>query len=575
MSARRGVMVFTLLLVVLGIAAVFAAITLRNPIQTLPTASVLVYDVPAYLEESDPPSGPYTVDWLRPSRPLLWRVALGLRQAAEDDHISALVLHIDGLDWGWAKVQEIRDAVLAFRAAGKPVYASLSGGGEREYLLASAADLIASQPLTVLQLDGLTASALFLKGTLDKLDVTPNFARAGTYKSGAEGFTRNDMSPPAREALQAMVDDLYEGLIDSVAVARGLSRETIAELLENGPYDAPAAWARGLIDTVLYESEIDSLAIDDEGGDLPTITLADYLDRSRQPKSPHRIALVVASGVIAEGKSRETTADGEVLGSETIRKALDQVRERSAIKAVVLRVDSPGGSAQASDEIWREVDRLRAEKPVVASLSDYAASGGYYVSVAANAIVAQPGTVTGSIGVYGGKLNVLGLYRKLGLNVETVSRGRHAEMLSPFKNFSDEEAERFQGSIQHVYRTFLQRVAGGREMKEADVDSVGQGRVWSGASAYERGLVDELGGLEKAVDAAKALAEIPADEDVTLEIYPKVERTFLQRVFEQLFEDDWEESALRHVPGLTALLEAAQFPPGVALAMLPYRIIFH
>jgi protease-4 len=571
MSARRGVFVFLLLLVILAASALFAAFALRHPLATVGDTSVLVFDVPGYLDETEAPPGAYTVDWLRPSRPLVWRVVFGLRQAAKDERISALVLHVGGVDWGWAKVHEVRDAVMAFRAAGKPVYASFSEGGEREYLLASAADVISAPPLAVLQLDGLTASALFLRGTLDKLEVTPNFSRAGTYKSGAEGYTRSEMSPEAREATQALLDDLYGAVIDSLAAARGFARDSVVALLDRGPFDAETAWAQGLIDTVLHEPELDSLATETEGESLSTITLWRYLDRMHRPAGRSRIALVVASGTIAEGKSHESPGEGEILGSETLVKALEEVRDRSSIKAVVLRVDSPGGSAPASDEIWREVERLRAEKPVVASMSDYAASGGYYISVAANSIIAQPSTVTGSIGVYGGKFNVLGLYRKLGLNVETLSRGQHAEMLSPFKDFSPEEARRFDQVMWNVYETFVDRVAAGRDMEEEEVDRVAQGRVWSGQAALDRGLVDELGGIPRAVSIAKDLAGIPADEEVTVEIYPKVEHTFIQRLFSQLVSDDWEERALRHLPGLSSVLEAALLPPGVPLALLPYR----
>jgi len=567
MSARRGVFVFLVLLVLLGAAAVFAALTLRHPLESVPESSVLVFDVPEYLDEGEAPESNYAVDWFRPSRPLLWKIAFGLRQAAEDDHIAALVLHVGSIDWGWAKISEIRDAIEAFRESGKPVYASFSGGGEREYLLASAADLISAPPLTVLQLDGLTASALFMRGTFDKLDVTPNFAHAGTYKSGAEGYTRQDMSGPAREALQALLDDLYGALLDSLAVARDLPRDTVAAIMDEGPYDAPEAWARGLIDTVLYEAELDSLATEDVSDSAHTISLWRYLDRLRHPPAKSRFAMVVASGTISDGKSRD-----EVLGSETLIDALDEVRERKSVKAVILRVDSPGGSAPASDEMWRAVERLRAEKPVVISMSDYAASGGYYLSVAGSSIVAQPTTITGSIGVYGGKLNVLGLYHKVGLNVETVSRGKHAEMMSPFKDFTPEESQQFQNSMQHVYRTFVDRVAEGREMKEDEVERFAQGRVWSGVAAAEHGLVDELGGIEKAVEVAKKLANVPADEQVAVEIYPKVEKNFFQRIFSEMFSDDWEESALRLMPGLSAFLEVAALPSGVALTWLPYRI---
>lgn len=573
MSARRGVLVFVLLLIVLGTAAVLAALTLRRPLDSTSDSNVLVFDVPEYLDEGEAPDSPYAVDWLRPSRPLLWKVVSGLRQAAQDDHITALVLHIDSVDWGWAKISEVRDAIQAFRDSGKPVYASFEGGGEREYLLASAADLIGAPPLTTLQLDGLTASALFMRGTFDKLGVVPNYAQAGTYKSGAEGYTRNDMSPPAREALQALVDDLYESLLDSLATARDLPRDTVASILDQGPYDAPLAYSRGLIDTVLYEAELDSLAAEDNGADPDhTISLWRYLDHLHHPPARSRFALVVASGTITEGKSRDGPGDGEVLGSETLIKALDEVRERKSVKAVILRVDSPGGSAPASDEMWRAVERLRAEKPVVVSMSDYAASGGYYLSVGGSSIVAEPGTITGSIGVYGGKLNVLGLYRKVGLNVETVSRGRHAEMLSPYKDFSPEEAQQFRNSMMYVYRTFLDRVAQGRHMKPDDVDRVAQGRVWSGTAAVGKGLVDQLGGIEKAVEVGKRLAHLPADEAVAVDVYPKVERNFIQRLFSEMFTDDWEESALQRLPGLSALLETASLPSGVPLTWLPYRI---
>ena len=220
----------------------------------------------------------------------------------------------------------------------------------------------------------------------------------------------------------------------------------------------------------------------------------------------------------------------KLLGSETMAKVMQEIREHHSIKAMVLRVDSPGGSAEASDEIWNDVEHVHAEKPVVVSMSDYAASGGYYMSSAASTIVADPTTITGSIGVYGGKLNVLGLYHKLGLNVETVSRGQHAEMLSPFKDFTPDEARRFDESMQYVYDTFVQRVADGREMDEKDVERVAQGHVWSGLAASKRGLVDELGGLERAIEIAKQLANIPASEPVTIDVYPKSERNFLRRL---------------------------------------------
>lgn len=574
--SRRGVVFLLFLIAVLGGALLVAALMLRRPLEGTTAASVLVFDVPFDLDEAETPAGGYSMDWLRPERPTLWAVESALRHAARDRHIRALVLHVGEVDWGWAKIAEIRDAIGAFRAAGKPVYASFEGGGEREYLLVSSADVVSAPPLALLQLDGLSASALFMRGTFDKLDITPNFAHAGTYKSGVEGYTRTDMSPPAREALQSLLDDLYADLVDSLATARGMDADSIVAALDEGPYDADAAWARGLIDTVLYEGELDSLAMDEQDDAGETVSMTRYLDRVHKPGGRSRVAMVVAAGAISDGRSRRTPGDGLVLGSETIIKALREARERSSVKAIVLRIDSPGGSASASDEIWREVERCREVKPVVASMSDYAASGGYYIAVGADTIVAHPTTITGSIGVYGGKLNVLGLYRKLGLNVETVTHGEHAEMLSPFRDFTPEESARFQASLEGVYKTFVSRVSDGRGLDTEEVERSAQGRVWSGVAAADRSLVDELGGIPRAIEIAKAMAHIPAGEEVAVDVYPRSERTFLQRFFAGLVGSDEEGdqalARLRLPAVIRAWLAAAQFPTGAALALLPFDI---
>ena len=574
--SRRGVFFLFFLIAVLGGTLLAAALMLRRPVEGAGASSVLVFDVPFDLEEAEAPAGGYSMDWLRPERPTLWSVVSALRHAAGDHHIQSLVLHVGDVDWGWAKIAEVRDAIASFRAAGKPVYASFEGGGEKEYLLASSADLVSAPPLALLQLDGLTASALFMRGTFDKLDITPNFAHSGAYKSGVEGYTRGEMSPPAREALQSLVDDLYDDLVDSLATARGMERDSVVRVLDEGPYDADAAWARGLVDTVLYEAELDSMALDGQDGGGEPVTLTRYMDRVHNPGGHSRVALVMASGAISEGRSRSTPGDGLILGSETIIKALRDARERSSVKAIVLRIDSPGGSASASDEIWHEVERCRETKPVVASMSDYAASGGYYIAVGADSIVAEPGTITGSIGVFGGKLNVLGLYRKLGLNVETVVHGEHAEMFSPFRDFTPEEARRFQASIDGVYHTFVGRVADGRGLEADEVEQSAQGRVWSGIAAADHALVDELGGIPRAIEIARAMAHIPADEEVGVDVYPRIERTFLQRLFSGLVssdEGDDEAAARLRLPAVVrAWLVAAHFPAGVALALMPYDI---
>jgi len=570
MTARRVALFLVVLFGVLGVAVLLAALAVRRPVTT-PAETVLVFDVPMSLEEAQPPSEGNLVDLLRREHPTVWMLSHGIREAASDTRVRALILHIDRMEWGWAKVSEIREAVLHFRRAGKPVYAALDGGGEREYLLASAAGTIASPPLAMLQLDGLTASALFMRGTLDKIGVTPNFAQSGRYKSAVEGWTQGGMSAPAREALQALVDDQFGVLVDSLSTARGIATDDVVRLLDEGPFGAREALARGLIDTLLHRSEVDSM-VAVAGEDRRTLSLNRYLSRLDPPRGGRRVALVTAVGTIAEGRSRGSSSEGQILGAETLIKALREARNRASIEAIVLRVDSPGGSAQASDEIWQEVKRCAERKPVIASFSDLAASGGYYIAVPADSIVAEPGTLTGSIGAFGGKLNLLGLYRKLGLNVETVSRGRHAGMFSSFRDFSPEESLRFQAQMDEVYRVFLSRVSEGRGRSETEIDSVGQGRVWTGLSARERGLVDGLGGLSSAFAMARARAGIGEDESITVDVYPRVERSLFERLFAEMVADEETLEAVVLPPVVRAWLAAASFPSGTALTLLPWSI---
>lgn len=578
MASSRGIPILIVLLAVLGAAVLSAVLLTRTPNPSPRSATVLVMRVPSELEEAQAPSAGFSFDAFRPNYPTLWDVVRTIDRAAADDHIEAMVLHIGGVDWGWAKVAEVRAALARFRRAGKPVYAAFEGGEEKEYLLASSADRIAVEPLTTLELDGLTASAMYFKGTFDKLDIHPNFAHVGQYKSAAEGYTRTDMSDPARFALQSLVDDEFRELVDSVATARRLPADSVSQLLDRGPYSAGEAMAAGLADTVLYGEQVDSLAARAHGGHRATLRFERYIDDGDALGAGPRIALVTAAGTIAGGRSHDSPMGGTTLGSETLIKALRDAEERSSVKAIVLRIDSPGGSAQASDEIWHEIMRARRTKPVIVSMSDLAASGGYYIACAGDSIVAQPGTITGSIGVFGGKLNLLGLYRKLGLNVVTVSRGRNAEMLSSFSDFTPEQEKRFQQQMQVVYDTFVGHVAHGRGLTPASVDSIGQGRVWSGESGRTIGLVDALGGLDRAFAMARERAGLGRDENVRVEVFPRPERSFWYWFFRGLARNDDDETRLATVlfpPVMRAWVAAARFPTGQALALMPWSIDIH
>lgn len=575
MASRRAAVLLIVLIGLLGIVGLCVAVAFRPRVGTGLTHAVLSFEVPDELQESQAPNSGFPFASFQIDRPTLWDVVRGIRSAADDDRVEALVLHIEDLDWGWAKVAEVREAVLAFRASGKPVVATLAGGGELEYYLASAADRIASPPLATLQLDGLTASALFMRGAFDKLDVRPNFAHVGQYKSGVEGYTRNEMSGPAREALDAVVEDLYQIVADTVASSRGMSADSVKSLLDRGPFLAGEALSADLIDTLQYAADVESMVVRQGHSRRRIETFRRYLDRLPEVDAGTRIALITAEGEIMPGESYESPGGGRILGEQTVIEALRDAADRSSVEAIVLRIDSPGGSADASDHIWNEVVRAARRKPLIVSMSDLAASGGYYIAAGADSIVAQPGTLTGSIGVYGGKFNILGLYRKLGLNVETVSRGRNAEMMSPYRDFTPEEEARFNRQMEATYRTFVSRVSEGRKLDAAWVDSVGQGRVWSGVRGRDNRLVDALGGLERAFAMARDRAGLDPDEPLGVEVYPRVERTFFQRMVSNLVgenEEDAMAAMLRSSPAWQVWARATRFPVGVALALLPWQI---
>lgn len=574
MSARRGVLLFVVLLTVLGTGVLIAAMTFRQPREGSTAESVLVYDVPSQIEEGETPFSAFSLGLFRRPRATLFETVTALHRAADDDNIRALVLHIDGLDWGWAQIAELRDVVLEFRNSGKPVFASLSGGGEAEYLLASAASRISAPPTATLQLDGLTATATFLRGTYDKVGISPNFAHVGRYKAAVEHYTRTGMSPDSRAALESLLEDEYRILVDSLGAARHFAPDSVRRLLDDGPYPAGAALAAGLIDTLLHEADLDSVALRRAGKRYASVLFNRYLDRGYEGGSGAHIALVVAEGEIVSGKSRDEPFQGRMVGSESVVRALREARTRRSVRAIVMRIDSPGGSGQASDDIWREVVRCRQQKPVIVSMSSLAASGGYYIAVGADSIVAQPSTLTGSIGVFGGKLNLLGLYHKLGIDVETVTRGKHADMMSPFRDFTPEESQRFQQQLEDFYRIFLERVAAGRHRSTAEIDSIAQGRVWSGTAALRLGLIDALGGLDRAIEMARARAHIDEDEHIVVDLYPRQHRTFLQRTFGDLFDEQDEETfaRLRLPEDVAAWVAASRFPLGVTLALMPFTV---
>ncbi|MHB1873240.1 MAG: signal peptide peptidase SppA [Streptosporangiaceae bacterium] len=457
-------------------------------------------------------------------QPTLTEIVSGLRQARGDARVRALVVKVGGRPIGLGMVQELRDAVRRFGAAGKPTIAWADSFGEFSagnvpYYLATAFDTIYLQPSGDLGLTGLTVERTFLRGTLDLLGVQMQIGARHEYKSAAEQLTERGFSGPAREATERISASVTEQLAAAIAERRGVSPERAAELINGGPYLAEQALSAGLVDALGYRDEVYAAVRKRVGADAALLYLGRYQRsrelsrRARTLTAPRQdaVALIHASGAIRRGRSGRSPVSGPAMGSDSVTAALRAAAADARIRAVVLRVNSPGGSYVASDSIWREVVRTRVGgKPVVVSMGDVAASGGYFISMAADVILAQPGTVTGSIGVISGKPVVAEMLGKAGVTTDAVVTGSHANMFSTRHPFSDEEWAIVDAWLDHIYADFTGKVAAGRRLSAERVHELARGRVWTGADARDRGLVDDLGGIEDAAAAARTRAGLPA-----------------------------------------------------------------
>lgn len=476
------------------------------------------------------------VGLLGKKKPTVMDLLTDIKRAKDDRTIRGILLRIDDFDMGLAKTQEIREAILDFKESGKGVVAYLQNAGNKEYYLATAADRVVLMPTGYLSLTGLAAQVVFVKGTLDKLGIVADLEHIGDYKSASDLVTRDSMSPAHREVVNSILDDLYDQITGEIAQARGWTQEQTKSVIDQGPFTASEAQKAGLVDTLLFYDQLNELVGPQQGnscfplaGCLPNSTDS-RIDRQAYHKRSHykyswavapRIAVVFATGTIFSGESGKELLIGDVMGSETIARAIKKAREDGRVKAIVFRVDSPGGEGIASEIILREIALTKGKKPFIVSMSDLAGSGGYHISCAADTIVCMPGTYTGSIGVVTGKLSLEGLYEKIGFSIETVKRGKHAGFYSTTREFNDEEREVVKRQIQEFYSDFVQKVADERGMSYDDVHAVAQGRVWTGRQAKGNGLVDILGGLDLALAIAKEKAGLPEDAEVEIVAYPK------------------------------------------------------
>ena len=554
-----GILAVLVLVALIGVAIIYSVFRKGEP--TIRRNSVLALRVAGVLPDY------VTDDPLRkffggPEQSLTGLV-MQFKKAKVDSRITAILLDIDMSGVGWAKSEELRAAIADFRTSGKPIYAYMEFGLNKEYYIASACDRVYMAPPGELFITGLAADVMFFRGTLDKLGVYPDIYQIGKYKSAGDIFTRKEMSDAHREATNSLLDDLYGRYVDAIAKGRNKSSADAQAIIDNAPYTAAQAKQAGIIDGALYRDEVEKELKTKlgykENEDLPITRGTEYRDvgpESLGLNKGEKIAVIYGTGEIGSGKSENSPSGEQSIGSDTMARAINDAAADKTIKAIVLRVDSPGGSGLASDIIWHAVEAAKQKKPVVVSMGDVAASGGYYISCGANKIVSQPSTITGSIGVVAGKPVVKGLYDWLGISNEYVLRGKNAGMFRETEKFSDSERQKFEEWIKTTYYDdFVPKVARGRNKNPEYVDSVGQGRVWTGAQAKDRGLVDEFGGLDRAIEVAKELAKIPADKGVQRVIFP-YPRTFIQQLLSG--DDDPNAEVQRQKAIIAAMPEDAR-----------------
>lgn len=479
-------------------------------------------------------------------RASLYDLTKAITQAAQDKQIRGLVIHIDQPSFGMAQIQEIRDALLAFRKAGKPTWCYADSFGELTsgtnlYYLATACDHITVQPLGMLGLTGLMRELPFLKGGLDKLGVTPDLIQKKEYKSYEETFTREALSGPAREAEQAVVDSFLAQVIEGISQGRKLPHESVRSLINNGPYLLEAAQRHKLIDHIGFYDELLTQISKKLGQSLPSVKLEAYLKTLPLPLSEERIALIFASGTIQREKATSVFG-GSLIEPREICKAFEDAMKDPTVKAVVFRIDSPGGSPSASEAIRHGIEqaKLRYKKPVIISMGNAAASGGYWIATPGSLIVAQPGTLTGSIGAMGGKFVFSGLFEKLGIQWDRVSTSENAAIWGFTNAYTPFQQAYIDAWIQQIYDGFISRVAKSRKMTLPQVEKVARGRVWTGEQALALNLVDRLGGLQTALDLGKI--EVGLSPEAEVIVFPK-QGTFLDTL-RQLLDEEEDSSGL-------------------------------
>lgn len=514
--------------------------------ETISSHSVLVLDLNGSIEEQR--AADLSSIFFGSPTLVLHEINGAIDSARMDPRIEGLVVRIGPLETGWAKLEEIHSHLLAFHASGKPSICYLGYDGEEnaEYYVATGCDQIWLTPSNPLGVRGMMAEATFLRGTLDKLKIVPDFYHIAEFKTATNQYTEKKFTLAHREEVESLLTSLYDRYLMEVSSARHMDRAHFADLVQKGPFLPQDAMRDKLVDRLAYWDEVQDF-FRQKTGEWNPVGFGQYRQGLSDGSGP-RIAIIYASGEIVSGASQITPGGTVVMGGDSVAAEIREARTDSSILAIVLRVDSPGGSALASEVIRREVELARKKKPVVVSMSDVAASGGYWISMSADKIIADPGTITASIGVLSGKMNISGLYKLLGLSTDYVATSDNATLYSAQQDFTPTQQLIVQKMLRDIYASFTQGVAQGRGLPIAAVDKIAKGRVWSGEQAKSLGLVDDLGGADRAVTVAKELAHIPVNRSVEIVRLPK-EKTlfdlFLERTQGQVVAPENEYSSIQ------------------------------
>jgi len=557
-------------LLLAGLVAVVLAFTLLRVGESRPGisgGSTLVVQLSGEIPERAPVEYPFPFLAARTGSAVheIWTM---LDRAAEDSRIEAVVLLPAGVTAGWGRLQEIRDSLQRFKESGKPLVAILRNASGRDYYLATAADSIYMGREDLLNVKGLRAEAMFVRDTLNKIGVEIELEHAGRFKNAGDTYTRSSMSPETRTVLNSMLDVLFGDYVATIAEGRGQEIEQVRAVLDEGPFLAGQALEMGLVDELLFEDEVfERLRLRLVQEEIQKLPHRRYI-RSIRPGlgigTGTRIALVIGEGAIMRGSGGDTLG---ILSPASFGAVLREVGRDEGIQGVILRINSPGGDAVASDEILHEVKLLSEKKPMVISMSDVAASGGYYMAMTGDTVIAYPGTVTGSIGVIYGKVNAQGLYEKLGIRFEGLKRGRFADIDADYKPLSEPERAKLREGVDAVYRRFLQVVSEGRQKPLDEIAPEAEGRAWLGAQAIENGLIDELGGLDRAVELIRVKAGISPDDPVQLVAYPRK-----RSMWDLLFEGTADVTLETQLAELLDMPEIRLWRQGGILKLMPYSI---